>query len=118
MTARRPKYTILDASRDHATLGHFITDHSTREAWGAFNSILFGLPPENAKQREIRQLCTRRTDTPTKPFKQAVLVCGRRSGKSFNMAMIATWLAVFKDYSPYLAAGEKACIAIVAGDRD
>jgi hypothetical protein len=45
------------------------------------------------------------------------MVCGRRSGKSFVMALIAVYLACFRDYRPFLAAGEKATIMIIAADK-
>jgi hypothetical protein len=44
-------------------------------------------------------------------------LAGRRAGKSFVTALIATYLAAFKDYSAVLAPGEKATILITASDR-
>ncbi len=42
---------------------------------------------------------------------------GRRSGKSLILAVIATYLACFFDWAPYLTAGERASIVIIAADR-
>jgi len=44
-------------------------------------------------------------------------VCGRRAGKSFVMALVAVFLACFRDYRPFLGQGERARIVIVAADR-
>jgi hypothetical protein len=54
---------------------------------------------------------------PYRPFRESWLICGRRSGKSFIMALIAVFLACFRDYRPFLAAGEKATIMIIAADK-
>jgi hypothetical protein len=44
-------------------------------------------------------------------------VCGRRGGKSFVMALVAVYLAAFRDYRQYLAPGERGTILIIACDR-
>jgi hypothetical protein len=48
---------------------------------------------------------------------EAWLVCGRRAGKSFVLALVAVFLAVFHDYRRYLAPGERATIMVIATDR-
>jgi hypothetical protein len=60
---------------------------------------------------------TGRTTPPTTPFREAALVIGRRGGKSRVLALIAVFLACFRDYRPHLAAGELATIAVIAADR-
>jgi Terminase large subunit, T4likevirus-type, N-terminal len=45
------------------------------------------------------------------------MICGRRSGKSFVMALIAVFLACFRNYQPFLGPGEKATIMIIAADK-
>jgi hypothetical protein len=54
---------------------------------------------------------------PAEPFKEAAFVVGRRGGKSRILALIAVYLACFRDYAPYLAPGEVATIAVIAADR-
>jgi hypothetical protein len=54
---------------------------------------------------------------PSAPAREATLICGRRAGKSRILALIATYLAAFKDYAPHLAPGEVATIAVIAADR-
>jgi hypothetical protein len=45
-------------------------------------------------------------------------VIGRHGGKSFAMALIAVFLAVFKDWRPKLSPGERAIVLLVAADRE
>src|SRR5271169_1221001 len=61
--------------------------------------------------------CTGRTALPTAPFSEACLVVGRRGGKSRVLALIAVFLACFRDYTPHLAPGEVATIAVLASNR-
>ena len=43
---------------------------------------------------------TERLTPPAKPFNEAALVIGRRGGKSRVLALIAIYLATFRDYTP------------------
>ena len=54
--------------------------------------------------------CTARSSAPTAPFTEAALCVGRRGGKSRILALIAVYLATFRDYRPHLAPGECATI--------
>ena len=54
---------------------------------------------------------------PTNPLHEAWLVCGRRSGKIFILAVIAIFLASFTDWRPFLGPGEVGTIMIIAADR-
>jgi hypothetical protein len=45
---------------------------------------------------------------------EAYLFCGRRAGKPFILALVAVYLAIFQDWSEYLAPGERGTIN---GDR-
>ncbi len=63
------------------------------------------------------QQCTGRNAPPTAPATEAWLVCGRRAGKSFVLALTAVFLATFKDYRPQLAPGERATVLVIACDR-
>src|SRR5215813_7126993 len=40
----------------------------------------------------------RGAQAPTTPFREAYLICGRRAGKSFVLALIAVFLACFRGY--------------------
>jgi hypothetical protein len=84
--------------------------------WKAFLTALFGLPLSDA-QLDLYRRCTERQAAPTAPVNEAALVIGRRGGKSRILALIAVYLATFRDYRPHLAPGEVATVAIIAADR-
>ena len=109
-------FTILDAIRDERLFGKAFKDEATWRAWFVFLAALFGIAM-SAAEAEVYRACAGRSALPDRPFREAWLVCGRRSGKSFVMALIAVFLACFRDYRPFLAAGERATIMIVAADR-
>jgi hypothetical protein len=54
---------------------------------------------------------------PDKPSGEATLICGPRAGKSRTLALLAVYLAAFRDYSGRLAPGEMATVAVIAADR-
>ncbi len=89
---------------------------NTWNAWRAFLAALFGLPM-NAEQVALYRKHTGRTTPPTQQFREARLLCGRRAGKSLIAALLAVYLAVFRDYSAYLAPGELATMMVIAADR-
>jgi hypothetical protein len=108
--------TILNALDDRRLFASALRDKATWAAWRAFLAALFGLLMSEAEADLYRQ-CTGRTDLPIKAFVEAWLICGRRSGKSFILALVAVFLACFRDYRPYLGPGERATIMVIAADR-
>jgi hypothetical protein len=111
----RGSVNIIDAIRDPKVFGtHFTAD--TWAAWLAFLATLFGLPMSD-EQLAIYQKHTGRSVPPTTRLHEAWLIIGRRGGKSFILALIATFLACFFDWRPYLGPGEVATIMIIARDR-
>lgn len=111
----KPSVTILDAMDDPLLFGQWFRGPSW-DAWRAFLAVLFALPLTDA-QLEIFKECTGRTVAPNEPCREVRLLCGRRSGKSLIAAMIAVYLAFFRDYGPYLAPGEVATQMVIAADR-
>jgi hypothetical protein len=107
--------TLLEALRDSNLFARHFRGKSWR-AWKAFLAALFAEAPQG-DDLAIYQTCTGRTAWPLAPFAEAALIVGRRGGKSRTLALIAVYLACFKDYTPYLAPGEVATIAVLAADR-
>ena len=107
---------ILDACLDAKVFGPAFRDRQSWAAWFSFLAALFGLKMD-AEQRHIYAECTQRHYQPTEPMREAWLICGRRSGKSFMLALIAVFLACFKDWTPYLGIGERGTITVIAVDR-
>lgn len=89
----------------------------TWATWRAFLAALFGLPMTEAEAETFRAH-TGRTTAPLAPFREAALIVGRRGGKSRVLALIAVFLATFRDYAPHLAPGEVATIGVLAANRD
>ena len=70
-----------------------------------------------AAELELYRKHTGRTAPPNAPSHEAWLCIGRRGGKSFVLAVIAVFLACFKDWRPYLGPGELGTIMVIAADR-
>jgi hypothetical protein len=84
--------------------------------WRAFLAALFGLPMSPDELALYRQ-CTGRAAPPPGGCNEAWLIVGRRGGKSMILALIAVYLAVFRDWRPYLSPGEVGAIKVLATDR-
>src|SRR6516165_3067923 len=105
--------TLLEAMADANLFAPWFRDPTTWASWRAFIAALFALPMSD-DQRTIYQQCTGRTAPPTQPATEGWLNCGRRSGKSFVLALCAVYLAAFHDYRRHLAPGERATIIVTA----
>jgi hypothetical protein len=79
-------------------------------------ALLFHLPM-SSEQIAIARACTGLQELPEQAFTEAWLVVGRRGGKSLQLAMIATYLALFKDWSANLVPGERGTVLVLAADR-
>jgi hypothetical protein len=108
--------TLLEACEDRQLFGQWFRDKATWQAWFAFIAALFALPM-SPEQLAIYQRHTQRTAIPALPITESYLICGRRAGKSFVLALVAVYLACFRTYTDYLGPGERATIIIIAADR-
>ena len=82
--------TILDALDDRKPFGGVLRDASRAGMARAFWAALFGLPMTKDEAEEFRS-CTGRVTLTAKAFVEAWLVCGRRAGKSFILALIVVF---------------------------
>lgn len=89
--------TILEALDDPRLFGSAFAA-PTWGAWRAFLAILFGLQLDPAAL-EVYRRHTGRDVPPTAPASEAFAIVGRRGGKSRVAALVAVWLACFRDYS-------------------
>jgi hypothetical protein len=92
-------------------------DPNTWSAWFAFLRVLFNLPLSDVDYR-IYTECTAREELPEEPVREAWLICGRRAGKSFVLATVAVYLAIFRDWSRYVVPGERPTIKVIAVNRE
>ena len=95
---------IVEALDDKNLLGAAINDHASFVPWRTLLASVFGLSLD-ADQLKLYRACTNRTAPPSAPFRSIFLCCGRRAGKSVCMALLAVYLAVFRDWKPKLTAG-------------
>jgi hypothetical protein len=108
--------TIINACRDPAIFAPWFKDPRTWAAWFAFLKTMFGLPLNDAELATFQKHTGRNTPLLAGHL-ESTLIVGRRGGKSLVLALIAAFLAVFYDWSPYLTGGERGTIMIVAADR-
>ena len=105
---------ILAALDDRNLLGAASATPESWRPWRALLAAAFGLPLD-PYQAELFRQCTGRAEAPTAPASYLWLVIGRRGGKSFAMALIAVFLAAFKDWRKYLSPGERAIVLVGCG---
>jgi len=107
---------IIEAIRDRNLFGSLFKNLETWRNWIIVLKAIFALP---MTEEEFGKFCyfTGRSLHPENPFREVYLICGRRSGKSFITAIIAVFLAIFRDYLKYLSPGERGTIMIIATDR-
>jgi hypothetical protein len=111
---------IIDCMEDGAlfakTFLRSLRGGDTWVNWKVFLRVLFGLSLDK-EAKEIFARHTGRTDAPAQGFTEAFAVVGRRGGKSVIAALVATFLAAFKNYDDVLAPGETGTLMVIAGDR-
>lgn len=86
-------------------------------AWRAFVAALFAYPMTDDELATYRECVGHNGGPPMEAQTEAWLICGRRAGKSFMLALIAVFLACFRDYRQYLAPGERGVVLVIATDR-
>jgi len=109
---------IIEAIEDPRFFRPLFRDLRTWKSWFALLRALFGLPIEDAEERRIFASSTGLTVPPGRQAKEAYIIAGRRSGKSFMASIIAVFLATFKNWESHLSAGEKGWIFIIATDKE
>ena len=107
---------IIQAFKAPKIFGSLIKDQSTFKSWKVALKTIFGLPM-NKEELKIYRKYTERKKHPRNPFKEIFLIIGRRGGKSFISALVAVFLAVFKDWREHLRSGEIGYIMCIASDR-
>jgi hypothetical protein len=112
----RDRITLLHAIDDRNLFARWFRHRETWQSWFTFLRALFGLPLQG-DQLALYRDCTGRIAPPTSPATEGWLICGRRSGKSFMLALIAVYLATFKDHRSFLSPGERGTILIISPDR-
>jgi hypothetical protein len=115
LAAKAPP-TILEAM-DHPDIWRkWFRDKPSWAAWRSFQAAMDGLPLSETELETFRRHTGR--SAPRKGgYNEALIVVGRRGGKSLQLSVKAVHVAVFRDWRPYLAPGERAFVVVIAADR-
>jgi len=93
--------------------GPLFKDQRTWLPWKSFLKALFNLRM-NEDELKIFRECTELEKPYDRRTREAWVLVGRRGGKSSMAALIAVWLACFKEWSKFLSPGERPYIFIVS----
>lgn len=104
---------IIECMESEKMFGPLFKDQGSWLPWKAFLKALFGMKMRK-EELSIFKECTGCARTQKKAPREAWVLVGRRGGKSSMAALIAVWLACFKDWSKFLAPGERPYIFIVS----
>ncbi|MDA2928498.1 hypothetical protein MYX84_00895 [Acidobacteria bacterium AH-259-O06] len=108
------KPTITSAMSDPKLFGPWFKGKSW-DHWKVFVKALFCLPM-SAREKQAFTKFTH-LESPSSSVCEAWVVAGRRAGKSLIAALVAVFLACFRDYSKHLAPGEVGTVMVLAADR-
>ena len=108
--------TIIDIIDDPELFGRWFREPATWIAWLACLAAIFNLPM-SSEMAAIFEACTGRAAAALEPTTEVWLCCGRRAGKSFVLALIAVYIAVFVDCTARLVPGEAGVVLVMAADR-
>jgi hypothetical protein len=112
----KPVIDIISACQTPDVFGPWFRDRATWSAWFCCLKALFGLALDETELATFQKHTGRSAPAPG-GYRDLTLVIGRRGGKSLVLSLVAAYLAVFYDWSPYLTGGEAASILIIAADR-
>lgn len=107
---------IIELIHNEKAFKPLFRDLSTWKNWIVCLKAIFGLPMDRREMSRYRKF-TGRKKRVIKAFREVFLIIGRRGGKSFISALIAVYLAVFKDWRTRLGPGERGYIMCIASDR-
>ena len=83
-------------------------------SWRVFLKATFGIPITTKEELDLYQYCTKRELPPDAQVRETWMAVGQRAGKGRIGSLIATYMAVCRDYSPNLAPGQRIMIPIIA----
>lgn len=111
--------TISEAWDSNKIFRPLFRDPETWLPWRTYAKALFASPLEDSKERQLYKKCTglERFIQPKEPFTESYVVVSRRGGKSFTLSILAVFVSIFKDWTPFLTTGEKGWVFIISTDK-
>lgn len=106
------KFSMREALDEPEIFGNIIAG----ETWAAWRALLIAArgEPLTPEELEVFQELSQRKDPPTQPCKELWAIVGRRGGKTQAISVLASYIAVCRDYESRLAPGQRAELPIVA----
>jgi hypothetical protein len=108
--------TIIEAIEDPALFRPLFRSLDTWRMWCMVLKAVFALEMTEEERVQFTAL-TSREMPPVVPVNECWFVIGRRGGKSFIVAVIAVFIACFRDHRPFLGPGETGVVMVIATDR-
>ena len=108
------KLTIIDTMSDPQLFSPWFKA-SSWDNWRVFLKALVCLSMSTSDMKRFTEFTGRRC--PASEVREGWLVVGRRGGKSLIAALVAVFVACFRDYSQHLAPGEVGTAMVLAADR-
>ena len=102
---RNKQRNIISVMRDPELFGRIFQGKSW-DAWEVFLRVVYGLPL-SIEQMNLYRTATGRSDLPRGQVKEALMLVGRRGGKTRVASFIGTHTAVFSGVERHLGMGEK-----------
>jgi hypothetical protein len=112
---RNKQRNIVSVMRDPELFGR-IFQGKTWDAWEVFLRVVYALPL-TIEQMNLYRTATGRSDLPRGQVKEALMLVGRRGGKTRVASFIGTHTAVFSGVERHLGMGEKGVVLLLAQDR-
>ncbi len=107
---------IIDAIKDEHLFQPFLGDLESWKGWLTLLRAVYGLPIRSRFARNLIQQCTGR-ELPPSGFDTALLLTGRRSGKSRTAAVIGAFEAVLAGHEAKLSPGERGIVPIICPSK-
>src|ERR1039457_1420369 len=111
-----PTVSLRAALADKKLLGNAMGGDSMF-GWRTLWISAMGEELISAGERAAYTKFTTRETSPTQRVNEVTLVCGRRSGKSRTLAVIAAYVGALCDWSANLIQGETGVLLVLAQDQ-
>lgn len=116
--------TIIEAMRDENVFRNYLTangkyDINTWKNWQVALRCIYGHGSKSESSRELIKQCTGRewSTMPKEGFRNSLLLCGRRSGKSKIAGLLGCAEAVMSGREQYLSPGEQGLVTVISPSR-